>query len=160
MPKIKYKDIKFRGETLALVDKCNDIIATYTAQGFVLTLRQLYYQLVSRAIIANKQTEYDRLGSIVNDARLAGLIDWHAIEDRTRNLRALQRWDNPSQIAEAAAAGYRMDMWVGQENRVEVWIERTPWWALLNRHATNMMFRSLAAVAIPASRKCGWPRSA
>jgi len=81
MPKRKYQGIHLRPDSLALVDKCNAIIAEYVAQGFVLTLRQLYYQLVSRDVIANKQTEYKRLGSIVNDARLAGLIDWDAIED-------------------------------------------------------------------------------
>lgn len=87
MPKIKYREISFQPATRKLIDRCNAIIREYTAQGFVLTLRQLYYQLVSRDVIANKQTEYKRLGSIVNDARLAGLIDWTAIEDRTRDLR-------------------------------------------------------------------------
>jgi hypothetical protein len=45
------------------LQKCNTIIADYQAQGFDLTLRQLYYQLVSRDIIPNRQQEYDRLGS-------------------------------------------------------------------------------------------------
>jgi hypothetical protein len=124
MPKIKYKEIKFQRGTLALIDKCNAIIADYTNQGYRLTLRQLYYQLVARAIIANKQTEYDRVGGIINDARLAGLIDWMAIEDRTRNLRGLQHWDSPQQIVDAAHRGYRMDMWANQRHRVEVWIEK------------------------------------
>ena len=35
------------------------------------------------------------LTSIVNDARLAGLIDWDAIEDRTRNLDAVAHWATP-----------------------------------------------------------------
>ena len=108
----------------ALVQTCNKIIAEYQAQGFVLTLRQLYYQLVSRDIIANKQTEYKRLGSIVNDARLAGMIDWLAIEDRTRELRSLSRWDSPSDIIDAVAAQFHMDLWKGQKYRPEVWIEK------------------------------------
>jgi hypothetical protein len=49
------------------------------AEGYDLTLRQLYYQFVSRDLIANKLSEYKRLGSIINDARLAGLIDWDRI---------------------------------------------------------------------------------
>lgn len=85
MPKIAYVEKNFRQDTIELIEYCNTIITQYQAQGFRLTLRQLYYQLVSRDRIANKQTEYDRLGSIINDARLAGLIDWAAIEDRTRN---------------------------------------------------------------------------
>lgn len=124
MPKIKYRDIAFQPATLKLVDRCNAIIAEYTRQGFILTLRQLYYQLVSRDVIPNRQSEYKRLGSIVNDARLAGLIDWTAIEDRTRDLRKLPEWDSPASIVEACAAQYRVDLWEGQKFRPEVWIEK------------------------------------
>lgn len=124
MPKIKYKDLNLQPSTLKLVKTCNEIIAEYQAQGFTLTLRQLYYQLVSRDIIANRQREYKRLGSIVNDARLAGLIDWLTIEDRTRNLRGLAHWDSPNEIVESCAAQFRVDMWEGQDWRPEVWIEK------------------------------------
>lgn len=124
MPKIKYQDINLSKGSLALVKKCNEVIREYQAQGFVLTLRQLYYQLVSRDIIPNKLTEYKRLGSIVNDARLAGLIDWHAIEDRTRELRSLPHWEHPSDIVEACADQFNVDLWRGQHFRPEVWIEK------------------------------------
>jgi hypothetical protein len=124
MPKIKYKDIALRESSLALVKKCNAIIAEYQEQGFILTLRQLYYQLVSRDVIPNKQKEYNRLGSIVNDARLAGLIDWNAIEDRTRELRSLPRWTDPSEIVAACAEQFHIDLWKGQKFRPEVWIEK------------------------------------
>ena len=124
MPKIKYQEQTFHPSSLRLIEICNAVIAEYLAQGFVLTLRQLYYQLVSRDIIPNKQPEYKRLGSIVNDARLAGLIDWNSIEDRTRNLRSLGHWDTPQSIVSSAAEQYRLDMWAGQEWRPEVWIEK------------------------------------
>lgn len=124
MPKIKYQDRAFGPGSLKLIDKCNEIIADYTAQGFILTLRQLYYQMVSRDIIPNKQSEYKRLGSIVNDARLAGLIDWTAIEDRTRNIRQLSRWNTPNDIVDACSRQFHMDMWEGQAVRPEVWIEK------------------------------------
>jgi hypothetical protein len=124
VPKIKYKDLKLQPGTLKLVKICNEIIAEYQAQGFTLTLRQLYYQLVSRDIIANRQREYKRLGSIVNDARLAGLIDWFAIEDRTRNLQRLSNWKTPEEIVQTCARSYHMDMWEGQQYRPEVWIEK------------------------------------
>lgn len=124
MPKIAYIEREFQTDTRALIDRCNAIITEYTEQGFTLTLRQLYYQLVSRDIIANKQTEYKRLGSIVNDARLAGLIDWLAIEDRTRDLRSLAHWSTASEIVESCASQYRVDLWEGQPYRPEVWIEK------------------------------------
>lgn len=108
----------------AIIQQANDIIADYQAQGFTLTLRQLYYQFVSRDLIANKQTEYKRLGSIINDARLAGKIDWDAIEDRTRNVRKSAAWDSPQDIMSAVASQYREDLWRAQPRHVEVWIEK------------------------------------
>src|ERR1700722_6265193 len=98
MPVEQFVDRKFQDGSLALIEKANEIIADYQAQGFTLTLRQLYYQFVSRDIIPNKQSEYKRLGSVINDARLAGLIDWSAIEDRTRNVRTISTWDHPSGV--------------------------------------------------------------
>lgn len=119
-----FQDINFRKSSLDIIDKANDIIVSYQRRGFKLTLRQLYYQFVSRALIENKQSEYKRLGKIVNDGRLAGLIDWSAIEDRTRNLKKPSAWSSPSSIINAVAAQYQENLWATQPNYVEVWIEK------------------------------------
>lgn len=124
MPKICYVPKSFSAGSLDIVIKANEIIAEYARQGFDLTLRQLYYQFVSRDLITNKDTEYKRLGSIINDARLAGMIDWNAITDRTRNLRSLSHWSTPGDIIYSAAKSYHIDKWATQEYRVEVWIEK------------------------------------
>jgi hypothetical protein len=124
MPRIKYKRINFRPSSLAVVNAANMILKEYEAQGFDLTLRQLYYQFVSRGLIANSDREYKKLGSIVNDARLGGLIDWNHIVDRTRFLRSLPHWDTPEDIIEAAAQGFAIEKWADQPYHVEVWIEK------------------------------------
>ena len=124
MPHIKYQDINLRKDSLALIDTCNSIIREYTAAGYILTLRQLFYQLVSRDIIRNRQSEYKRVGSVVNDGRLAGLIDWDALEDRTRNVKSISHWDSPEDIIGAVAKQYAIDKWEDQEVRPEVWIEK------------------------------------
>lgn len=124
MSKVCYVQRQFSPGSRKLIDKANEIIADYQAQGFTLTLRQLYYQFVARALIPNKQTEYKRLGSIINDARLAGLVDWLAIEDRTRNVHSYSTWDGPQDILNGAAEGYRLDKWEHQPCRIEVWIEK------------------------------------
>ncbi len=113
-----------KAATLEVVAQANAIIADYAAQGFSLTLRQLYYQFVARDLIPNTERSYKRLGGIINDARLAGMIDWDAIEDRTRNLARNAHWDTPADVIESARYGYRIDMWENQPNRVEVWIEK------------------------------------
>ena len=122
--KICYIAKDFSAASLAIIDKAHEIITDYQAQGFDLTLRQLYYQFVSRGLIPNRQSEYKRLGTIINDARLAGLISWLAITDRTRNLVAPTCWESPAEILDAAASGYHVDYWEDQEYRPEVWIEK------------------------------------
>lgn len=124
MPKIAYVKKNFRAATLGLIEQANEIIAEYQAAGFSLTLRQLYYQMVARAIIPNRQQEYKRLGQIINNARLAGLIDWLAIEDRTRHVRRNPHWAAPVEIMRTATEQYQMDKWRDQDYRVEVWIEK------------------------------------
>jgi len=117
MPKIKYVDHRFSPETRLVIEQANRIITDYQRQGYDLTLRQLYYQFVSRDLIPNSDREYKRLGSVINDARLAGLIDWYAITDRTRNLRSVAHWGAPSDVIESAAASFRMDKWANQPCR-------------------------------------------
>lgn len=124
MPKIQYQTFKFRQATLAVIDEANKIIAEYQANGLKLTLRQLYYQFVSRGYIPNKQSEYNKLGGIINDGRLAGLIDWDALEDRTRELRSVGHWDSPQAIIDAVAGAYAIDKWADQRVRPEIWIEK------------------------------------
>jgi len=124
MPRLCYQDITFKPATLAVIEQANQIIADYQAQGFTLTLRQLYYQFVARDLLPNTQKSYKRLGAIVNDARLAGLLDWSAIEDRTRELKEQPHWHNPGQIVRACAQQFRLDRWANQRFRPEVWIEK------------------------------------
>lgn len=124
MPLICYQPKKFDPSTLAVIAQANEILDDYAAQGYDLTLRQLYYQFVARGIIANQDKEYKRLGSIVNDARLAGQIDWSRITDRTRNLRQNSHWGSPQDIVQACANQYQIDKWKEQDNYVEVWVEK------------------------------------
>jgi len=114
----------FAESSLEIIRQANEIIELYRAQGYILTLRQLYYQFVARDMIPNTQQSYKRLGSIVNDARLAGLVDWESIEDRTRNLESNAHWNSPAAGIQALRDQYRIDMWDNQRFRVEVWIEK------------------------------------
>lgn len=124
MPRIEYVSKNFSAAVIGVITQANDIIEEYAAQGFALTLRQLYYQFVARDLIPNTQQSYKRIGKIVNDGRLAGAIDWEAITDRTRNLRSNSHWGSPASIIRSAAEGYEIDKWSKQPARVEVWIEK------------------------------------
>lgn len=122
--KIVYQRTRFQKATLSLIAKANEIIEEYQGQGFKLTLRQLYYQFVARDILANSQKSYKRLGSILGDARNAGLVSWHAIEDRTRELRENGHWGSPADILHTCASQFRYDLWETQDYRIEVWVEK------------------------------------
>jgi len=124
MPHICYLDKAFTQRSEAMIEHIVSIIEEYQQQGFALTLRQLYYQLVSRDFVSNTQQEYKRIGGLVNDARYAGLIDWLAIEDRTRNLSRVTTWETPAQIMDAAWKGYALDPWQTQPYYIEVWVEK------------------------------------
>lgn len=122
--KLKYVNKRFNDEHLKLIEYANTIIEEYEAQGYDLTLRQLYYQFVSRDLIPNTLQEYKRLGGIINDARLGGLVSWEAIVDRTRNLKRNSHWDGPKDAIESIASQYQIDKWENQDTRVEVWVEK------------------------------------
>jgi len=119
-----YKDFNFRESTIEIIDCANRIIVEYQVDGYDLTLRQLYYQFVSRGIIANSQKEYSRLGDIISNARLAGHIDWEAIKDRTRAVVENSHWEGPAEILESAAYSFKLDTRRDQKNYIEVWIEK------------------------------------
>ena len=122
--KIQYENHHFRKESLDLIDIINAILVEYDSQGFELTLRQVYYQLVARGYIPNNEKSYKNVGNLISDARKAGLIDWCAIIDRNRNLRRNSHWDNPESIIGAAYESYHKDKWANQPYYVEVWVEK------------------------------------
>lgn len=122
--RIRYINRDFKPASLEVIDQANDICAVYAQSGLSLTLRQLYYQFVARDLLPNNQRSYDRLGSIISDARLAGLFDWDYIVDRTRNLSKQSTWTSPEALIKDAAEAYLTDTWAPQKRRIEVWIEK------------------------------------
>jgi len=131
--KIAYVPKKFTASSMNIIEQANDIIEEFFAQGYDLTLRQLYYQFVSRALIANDMKEYKRLGEIISAARLAGLIDWNRIVDRTRNSRGNAHWDSPADIVSACAKQFQTDKWATQSWHVEAWVEKEALEGVLER---------------------------
>ena len=72
MPKIEYQPKKFKAGGLLIIQQANNIIDEYRRDNLNLTLRQLYYQLGSRHLLAKMQSEYNRIGRILSDRRMAG----------------------------------------------------------------------------------------
>lgn len=119
-----FVDKNFRPATLAIIEMAVQIIQGYERQGYKITLRQLYYQFVSKGLIPNKDSEYKKLGSTINDGRLAGLISFDAIEDRNREADMPHVQESLSEIIHNTRFHFSADMWVHQPRRVEVWVEK------------------------------------
>ena len=125
MPRERFTDWQPKSRNnKALLSWAVQVANEYDAQGYRLTLRQLYYQLVARDVIPNAQTWYKRLGDVVSNGRLAGYVDWDIIVDRGRTVVKPPDWSSPADILAAAAQSYRLDRWEGQTHHVEIWCEK------------------------------------
>jgi len=102
----------------------NDIIEEYSAQGYKLTLRQLYYQLVTKNIIVNNTKEYGKLSKLLKIGRMAGVVDWDAIEDRQRVPKIPYSADDIPGALDDLLSQYRLDRMKNQNVLVEVWSEK------------------------------------
>jgi hypothetical protein len=84
----------------------------------------LFYQFVSRDLLANTLQEYARLNRAMRVGRDTGEVDWDAIEDRTRERVTWTYYEDPGQAIRCAAIQYAEDPWITQNYRVETWIEK------------------------------------
>ncbi len=120
----KFKDWNPTPASAALVITANDIIDEYQAQGYTLTLRQLYYQFVARDIIPNSDRSYKNLGGLITNARMAGLVSWEAIEDRNREHKTFWTAEDADDEVRNLPGFIRFDQWARQDHYVEVWVEK------------------------------------
>lgn len=140
----RYKTKNLSGGSLIIIVQANGIIVKYAEMGLGLTLRQLYYQFVSHDLFPgdrrfswtgskwvrdtqgtkNAPPNYKWLGGIIRDGRLAGLIDWAAIEDRTRVPTIWRHTENAQDAVGTLLNAVQKDRWVDQDVAVEVWVEK------------------------------------
>jgi hypothetical protein len=156
MPKITYEPWNPKPEVEQVVASVNGIVTRYQQRGYDLTLRQVYYQMIAKDLFPeswideqynlkngldprtkNTQKNYKRLGDYISKGRRAGMIDWSAIVDRTRNLMSLGTWESPSAIVDAVAEQFRYDRWATQPSHVEVWFEKDALMGVFERIANE-----------------------
>jgi len=122
--KEKFREIKFQNKNVILLEKIKGILQEFDEQNIKVTLRQLYYQLVSRDIIPNKVKEYQKLSGLLTNARYSGLIDWEAIEDRARIPNIPNTFRDIKHLLEVATRSYQLDRWEEQDYYIELWTEK------------------------------------
>lgn len=135
MAKERFSDQRLNPETLRIIAIANTVMDEYAQDGFKLSVRQLYYQLISRDVLPaswaenrqkskNTLQNYKRVSDILTKARYAGLVDWDILEDRGRELALPASWTSPQSVISQAARQYRRNRWEGQPNHVEVMVEK------------------------------------
>lgn len=118
-----------------IVAMAREIISDYASSGLNLSLRQAYYQFVSRGLCESSQQEYKRIGDTLVNARIAGDLPIDCLEDRGRKVdagRFKTMHDDVDDALAATASDVRegpetylhADRWYGQANHVSVWIEK------------------------------------
>jgi hypothetical protein len=121
----QYLERRFQKHSLVMIERVNQIIEEYyQGRDLQLIIRQIHYQFVARGWQANTSARYGALVYAITNGRDAGLIDWDAIEDRSRAIQRVSTWENPEEILAAAAASYREDLWATQPRHIEIWVEK------------------------------------
>ena len=141
MVKCRYQEPKnIRPANRQLLEKIIKVVEAYKKQGYRMTLRQLFYQLVSKSIIPNTQSQYKKIGGMLTDARLCGQVDWDIIEDRVRAFRMHNEWSDIRSLVDAAVDNYRKNRHAGQQNYVEVWVEKDALSSILEPITKNITY--------------------
>jgi hypothetical protein len=127
MPRIDYTGqgrSGLRNSTMVMIVRANEILEEYSEKGYILTLRQLFYQMVSRDMIPNTSKSYNNLGTAISTGRERGLIDWDHLTDRLRELNEWQMYDSVPAAMSELAEKFRLDKWSTQPFKPEVWVEK------------------------------------
>jgi hypothetical protein len=161
--KTNYETQRFTPARLAVVEEAERICTDYAAQGYSLTLRQLYYRFIAGdllpesrrdAVAGTKNTEknYKWLGDLVSRGRVGGMIDWNHITDRSRSTEGGDGgWDSPEAAAHSILDWYTISKWDGQPEYVEVWVEKEALSDVISRPAGRWNVSWAACKGNPSS---------
>ncbi len=89
-----------------------------------MTIRQLFYRLVSKGLITNCQAHYTRVSRDMTKARKDGRVPWDWIADRTRPTYAPNVFKDLAGYGNAVKTSYRKNYWEDQPVYVEIWLEK------------------------------------
>jgi hypothetical protein len=112
-----------RGEWAETTQLIEDSVAVLKEQN-PMTIRQLFYQPVSRETLTNNINEYRKLSRVMTKAREDGRVDYDLIVDRSRPIYTPLVFDDPAEYARNMKSWYRRDYWQDQPNYCEIWTEK------------------------------------
>jgi len=119
-----------------ILDTALTIAQEYRRDQMVLTVRQMYYQFVRRfpGLYPSSQDTYNRIKTVLGEARYRNEFPMDMIEDRGREVRPgkFTDFNGDLNIALDDAANevrnlpnwLNMHKWYGQDTHVSVWVEK------------------------------------
>ncbi|MCI0442267.1 hypothetical protein L0152_03490, partial [bacterium] len=121
--RIKEKSKRYRRtseEIMLLKSRLFDIAKEFRPA----TVRQLFYQAVSRRLIEKTEASYDVIGRYLTGMRLDDCLPFNWIADNTRWQRKPRTYTSLENFLRQEAELYRRDVWDQQNVYVEVWLEK------------------------------------
>jgi uncharacterized protein DUF2399 len=100
------------------------ILRAFDDIGTPMTVRQMFYALVSSGAIPKTEQGYDQVGYYLLNMRRCGVIPYSFIADNTRWMRKQHTYASLADFLDASQELYRKAVWDEQPVRVEVWIEK------------------------------------
>src|SRR5262245_32341611 len=110
----------FRGKNRSLAERGAQVLG----EDHPMTLRQLYYRLVSAGDLKNDQKQYKRLGAVMTRLREAGAVPRNWLVDHVRATLKPSSWTGLADFGESVRRCYRKDFWASQDDLVEVFVEK------------------------------------
>lgn len=120
---IEPRSRKTRGrasETITIGAAAVDVLA---AARSAMTLRQLFYALVSIGTIPKAEPAYAKLKRIVKDLREDGTVPWEWLVDHTRAVFQARTFDGVEGLLQDSANLYRRDLMRSQAVAIQLWAE-------------------------------------
>ena len=134
MSKQQFEERKFARKTAIVIEQANEIMEEYDTS---VSLRQLYYQFVARDLMENTIRNYKKLGDIIRNGRMAGLISWDLLQDRSRSLFGQTTYDDVDDFLSYQYFRYKENRWKHQDEYVEIWVEKDALSSVVGRAASE-----------------------
>ncbi len=101
-----------------------DVLAIIDGSDGQISIRHLFYRLVSRGSIPKTETAYKRLRSHLTKWRRVGAVRWDSFTDNTRWHIKTRTFDDMREALDRTVETYRRNMWATQPFYVEAWVEK------------------------------------
>jgi hypothetical protein len=163
------KKLRRPRRTKAEMDAIRHAIVGIACAGSGMTVRHLFYRLVSNRVVEKTEAEYDStVARLAVELRRTGEIPYGKIIDGSRLYTAPTTYDGIKDAISDTAASYRRSYWRTADRHLEVWCEKDAIRALIEDVTWNfavplMITRGFASESIVQSlavdtKRSGKPR--